>query len=127
MAEITKVGIFFVHFALIFYTLFILFESKRQRTDNLVLLLISFAVLFDITATACMMIGTTRTYFTFHGIMGYIGLLLMIIDFILLIRYRIKFGAETLITKQLYVYSKIAYFWWIIAFVTGVIVSIFRH
>jgi hypothetical protein len=127
MAEITKVGIFFVHFALIFYTLFILFESKRQRTDNLVLLLISFAVLFDITATACMMIGTTRTYFTFHGIMGYIGLLLMIIDFILLIRHRIKFGVDTLITKQLYVYSKIAYFWWIIAFVTGVIVSIFRH
>jgi hypothetical protein len=127
MAEITKVGIFFVHFALIFYTLFILFESKRQRADNLVLLLITFAVLFDITATACMMIGTTRTYFTFHGIIGYIGLLLMIIDFILLLRYRRKFGTETLISKPLYLYSKIAYFWWLAAFITGVIVSIFRH
>lgn len=127
MAEITKVGIFFVHFALIFYTLFILFESKRQRADNLVLLLITFAVLFDITATACMMIGTTRTYFTFHGIIGYIGLLLMIIDFILLLKYRIKFGTETLISKPLYLYSKIAYFWWLAAFITGVIVSIFRH
>jgi len=127
MAEITKVGIFFVHFALIFYTLFILFESKKQRATNIVLLLITFAVLFDITATACMMIGTTRTYFTFHGIIGYIGLLLMIIDFILLLRYRIKFGTETLISKPLYLYSKIAYFWWLAAFITGVIVSIFRH
>jgi len=127
MAEITKVGIFFVHFALIFYTLFILFESKKQRATNIVLLLIIFAVLFDITATACMMIGTTRTYFTFHGIIGYIGLLLMIIDFILLLRYRIKFGTETLISRPLYVYSKIAYFWWLAAFITGVIVSIFRH
>ena len=127
MAEITKVGIFFVHFALIFYTLFILFEGKKQRATNSVLLLITFAVLFDITATACMMIGTTRTYFTFHGIIGYIGLLLMIIDFILLLRYRIKFGTETLISKPLYLYSKIAYFWWLAAFITGVIVSIFRH
>ena len=127
MAEITKVGIFFVHFALIFYTLFILFESKKQRATNIVLLLIIFAVLFDITATACMMIGTTRTYFTFHGIIGYIGLLLMIIDFILLLRYRIKSGTETLISRPLYVYSKIAYFWWLAAFITGVIVSIFRH
>jgi hypothetical protein len=127
MAEITKVGIFFVHFALIFYTLFILFEGKKQRATNSVLLLITFAVLFDITATACMMIGTTRTYFTFHGIIGYIGLLLMIIDFILLLRYRIKSGTETLISRSLYVYSKIAYFWWLTAFITGVIVSIFRH
>ena len=127
MAEITKVGIFFVHFALIFYTLFILFEGKKQRATNIVLMLIIFAVLFDITATACMMIGTTRTYFTFHGIIGYIGLLLMIIDFILLLRYRIKFGTETLISRPLYVYSKIAYFWWLAAFITGVIVSIFRH
>jgi hypothetical protein len=127
MAEITKVGIFFVHFALIFYTLFIFFESKKKCTTNPVLLLITFAVLFDITATVCMMLGTTRTYFTFHGIMGYIGLLLMIIDFILLLRHKLKYGTETLISKTLYVYSKIAYFWWLIAFITGVIVSIFRH
>ncbi|HAB54122.1 MAG: hypothetical protein A2315_01665 [Ignavibacteria bacterium RIFOXYB2_FULL_35_12] len=127
MAEITKVGILFVHLALIFYTLFILLEGKKQRAANIVLLLITFAVLFDIIATACMMIGTTRTYFTFHGIMGYIGLLLMVIDYILLLKYRIKYGAETLISKPLYVYSKIAYYWWLIAFITGVIVSIFRR
>lgn len=127
MAEITKVGILFVHLALIFYTLFILLEGKKQRAANIVLLLITFAVLFDIIATACMMIGTTRTYFTFHGIMGYIGLLLMVIDYILLLKYRIKYGAETLISKPLYVYSKIAFYWWLIAFITGVIVSIFRR
>jgi EamA domain-containing membrane protein RarD len=127
MAEITKIGIFFVHLALIFYTLFIIFESKKQRTTNSILLLLTLAVLFDITATTCMMIGTTRTYFTFHGIMGYIGLLMMIIDFILLLRFRIKFGTDTLISKPLNLYSKIAYYWWLTAFITGVIVSIFRH
>ncbi len=127
MADITKVGIFFVHFALIFYTLFIIFEGKKKRATNTILLFITFAVMFDITATACMMIGTTRTYFTFHGILGYIGLLLMLIDFVLLLKYRIKYGVETLISKPLYLYSKIAYYWWLMAFITGVIVSIFRH
>lgn len=127
MAEITKVGIFFVHFALIFYTLFIIYEGKDKRVTTRVILFITFAVMFDITATACMMIGTTRTYFTFHGILGYIGLLLMIIDFILLLKFRIKYGSETAITKTLNKYSKIAYYWWLVAFVTGVIVSIFRH
>jgi len=127
MAEITKVGIFFVHFALIFYSLFVIYEGKDKRASTRVLLLITFAVLSDITATACMMIGTTRTYFTFHGILGYIGLLLMIIDYILLIKHRIKFGSDVLISNSLYKYSKIAYFWWLVAFVTGVIVSIFRH
>lgn len=127
MAEITKVGIFFVHFALIFYTLFIIYEGKDKRVTTRVILFITFAVMFDITATACMMIGTTRTYFTFHGILGYIGLLLMIIDFILLLKFRIKYGSETAITKTLNKYSKIAYYWWLVAFITGVIVSIFRH
>jgi hypothetical protein len=127
MAEITKVGIFFVHFALIFYTLFIIFEGKDLRATTRVLLLITFAVLFDITATACMMIGTTRTYFTFHGIIGYIGLLLMIIDFILLLKHRVKNSVDRLISRPLLLYSKIAYFWWLAAFITGVVVSIFRH
>ncbi|NWF87830.1 MAG: hypothetical protein HXY50_00035 [Ignavibacteriaceae bacterium] len=127
MAEITKVGILFVHLALIFYTLFIIYEGKTKQASNKVLLFITLAVLSDITATACMMIGTTRTYFTFHGILGYIGLSLMIIDYILLIKHRVKSGNNTMISDSLFKYSKIAYYWWIAAFVTGVIVSIFRH
>jgi hypothetical protein len=127
MAKITILGIVFVHIALILYTLFIIFENRKQRTTKSVLALITFAVIFDILATTCMMIGTTRTYFTFHGIMGYIGLLLMVADAYLLWKYKLKYGVEILISKSLNSFSKIAYIWWIIAFITGVLVSIFRH
>ena len=127
MAKITVVGIFFVHLALILYTLFIIYESKQQKTTKSVLFLISLAVIFDIVATTCMMIGTTRTYFTFHGIMGYIGLFLMMVDAVLLWKYQLKFGMETIISKSLNTFSKVAYSWWIIAYITRVIVSIFRH
>ena len=127
MAKITVVGIFFVHLALIFYTLFIIYESKKKKTTKSVLVLITIAVMFDIVATTCMMIGTTRTYFTFHGIMGYLGLLLMLVDAILLWRHKLKYGMETLLNKSLNLFSKLAYAWWIVAYITGVIVSIFRR
>ena len=127
MAKVTVFGIFFVHIALILYTLFIIFESKKQKTTKLVLGLITLAVIFDIIATICMMIGTTRTYFTFHGIMGYLGLSLMIIDAVLLWKYKLKYGIETIISKSLNSFTKIAYSWWMVAYITGVLVSIFRR
>jgi len=127
MPKITIAGIIFVHIALILYTLFFVFESRKQKTTNSVLIFITLAVIFDIKATICMMIGTTRTYFTFHGIMGYIGLLLMVVDAVLIWKYKLKYGVELLISKSLNSFSKIAYIWWIIAYITGVLVSIFRH
>jgi EamA domain-containing membrane protein RarD len=127
MPKVTIAGIIFVHLALILYTLFIIFENRKQKTTKSVLVFIILAVIFDITATICMMIGTTRTYFTFHGIMGYIGLLLMVTDAVLLWKYKSKYGTEILISKSLNIFSKIAYVWWIIAFITGVLVSIFRR
>ena len=126
MPKITIAGIVFVHIALILYTLFIIFESRKQKTTKSVLVLITLAVIFDIIATACMMIGTTRTYFTFHGIMGYAGLLLMLVDASLLWKYKLRYGIENLISKSLNIFSKIAYIWWLIAYFTGVMVSIFR-
>jgi hypothetical protein len=127
MQKITIVGIFFVHIALILYTLFIITENKKQKTTKSVLVFITLAVIFDVAATTCMMLGTTRTFFTFHGILGYIGLLLMVVDAVLLWKFKLKYGAEILISKSLNSFSKIAFIWWIIAFITGVLVSIFRH
>ncbi|HQI39684.1 MAG: hypothetical protein B6D44_01355 [Ignavibacteriales bacterium UTCHB2] len=127
MADIIKIGILFVHLALIFYTLFMFFERKEKRASNRVITFITIAIISDIIATSFMMIGATQTYFTLHGIIGYTGLLLMIIVFVLLIRFRMKSGSEVSITKGFYNYMRIAYIGWLIAFFTGAAVSIFRH
>ena len=58
--------------------------------------------------------------------MGYIGLLAMVIDAVLVWKHKIVSGAEVLFSKGLNLYSKLAYVWWVIAFITGVIVSIKR-
>ena len=127
MPKVTIAGIIFVHIALILYTLFIIFENRKRKTTKSVLVFLTLAVTFDIIATTCMMIGTTRTYFTIHGIMGYLGLLLMVTDAVLLWKFKLKYGVDNLISKSLNSFSRIAYIWWVIAFITGVFVSIFRH
>ncbi len=127
MPKVTIAGIVFVHIALILYTLFIIFENRKRKTTKSVLVFLTLAVTFDIIATTCMMIGTTRTYFTIHGIMGYLGLLLMVTDAVLLWKFKLKYGVDNLISKSLNSFSRIAYVWWVIAFITGVFVSIFRH
>jgi hypothetical protein len=114
MPKVTIAGIIFVHTALILYTLFIIFENRKQKTTKSVLVFITLAVIFDIAAT------------TFHGIVGYIGLLLMVVDAFLLWKYKFRYGADILISKSLNSFSKIAYIWWIIAFITGVLVTIYR-
>ena len=127
MRTITAVGVGFVHLALLFYILFIINENKQRKASNRVLTLITLAVIFDIIATSFMMLGTTRTYFTFHGIIGYLGLLLMLIDAVLLWKHKIKEGAEKLLSNGLHLYSKIAFSWWMIAFITGVVVTMTRR
>jgi len=126
MATSVVVGIVFVHLALLFYTIFIIIEFKIPRAAKSILFFLTTAVIFDITATTGMMLGTTGTYFTFHGILGYIGLLLMLTDAILVWKHKIKNGAEKVFSKGLSLYSKLAYTWWVIAFVTGVIISMKR-
>lgn len=125
MKTIILVGVIFVHLALVFYTIFIIKESKVQKASNSIILFLMAAVIFDIIATSCMMIGTTADkYFTTHGTLGYIGLFAMIVDAILIVRFRLKNNAETVFSKGLNLYSKIAYSWWVIAFLTGVMVVI---
>jgi len=124
MKPIILVGVITVQLAMIFYTIFIINENKKKSATKMVLLSLTLAVFFDLFATSCMMIGTTKTFFTFHGILGYIGLLAMIIDAILVWRHKIKLGAEQVFSRTLNLYSKIAYVWWIIAFMTGVAVTI---
>lgn len=127
MSTIIIAGVILVHLALLFYVLFIISEHKKRKAATTVLTFITLAVLFDVSATVCMMAGTTKTYFTFHGIIGYAGLLLMIVDAVLLWKHKIKNGAEILLSKGLNAFSKIAFLWWIIAFITGVIVTLTRR
>ena len=66
-----------------------------------------------------MIIGSSKGLLTIHGLIGYSSLLGMLTDTFMLWKYNMKFGPDIEISKPLHLYSRIAYTWWIIAYITG--------
>ena len=110
--------------ALLAYSVAIITEQRKHKISNLVLWFISIGILLDITATGFMIAGSPNTPFTFHGVLGYSSLAAMLIDAILLWRYRLRNDADTIVGHSLHLYSRVAYIWWILAFVTGGAIAI---
>jgi len=121
------IGSFVVIFALAFYSIGFVKEQRRKLITSRVLLFYTLGVLFDISATTLMILGSTKGLLTFHGFIGYSSLLGMSIDTILLWRQHQKNGPDTKVSKPLDIYSRIAYIWWVVAFITGGLLVAIRH
>jgi heme A synthase len=114
-----SIGTKIVFIALLFYSVGIFTEQKKKHVTNIVLSFITLGIVFDITATTFMIIGSSNEVFTLHGVLGYSSLTAMFIDAVLLWRYRLKNSVDTQVTNGLHLYSRIAYIWWVLAFITG--------
>jgi hypothetical protein len=66
-----------------------------------------------------MIIGSEHSPFTLHGILGYSSLAAMLIDTVAIWRFRLARGGEVVVPRGLHLYSRIAYTWWILAYITG--------
>lgn len=112
--------------ALIAYSIAILTEQKTHRVSNRVLIFITLGIILDINATVFMIMGSGNTLFTLHGFIGYSSLGAMLIDTVFIWNHRFKSGATRKVSKRLHLYSRYAYIWWIIAFVTGGLLVLFK-
>lgn len=121
------VGVIFIHIALVLYTIFIWKESKAKRATRGVVGFITAAVIFDVSATICMMIGTVEKYFTLHGVLGYTAVAVMITDAFFIWRHRNKYGSEVPFSDTLNRNSKLGYVLWLIAFATGEVLAVINH
>jgi len=123
MKTILMIGVTVVNLALIFYSIAILKIARKKIVNKTAIFFLSFGLLFDISATICMILGSKNSPFTFHGILGYSSLLAMLIDTLLI--WKLFIGSEESpksLNKNLHVYSLISYSWWIVAYVTGAII-----
>ena len=127
MSYIIITGVILIHIALVLYTIFIYKENKYKRATKGVLGFITAAVIFDITATGCMMIGTVENYFTLHGILGYSALLVMVTDAVYIWKHKLNYGSERPFSKALNRNSKLGYGLWLLAFFTGEMVAVMNH
>lgn len=119
MNELIKIGTQLVVLALVFYSIGIITEQRKRRVNNIVLTFVSLGILFDIMATIFMIAGSKNGPITVHGFIGYSALLGMSIDCLRLWKFRHKMGAKADVNETLHLYSRYAYIWWVVAFITG--------
>jgi hypothetical protein len=119
MSIFSRIGATIVIFALAFYSIAIISEQIKKKVIKRVLIFLTMGVVFDITATVFMIIGSSKGAFTVHGFLGYSSLTLMLLDTILIWKLKLKSGIDVEVPKSLHYYSLIAYLWWVLAFITG--------
>ena len=122
----SMIGSFVVIIALVLYSIGFAKEQRKKLITSRVLLFYTLGVIFDITATTLMILGSSKG-FTFHGFIGYSSLLGMSIDTLLLWRHNREKGPLQIVSKKLHIYSRIAYIWWVVAFITGGLLVALRH
>ena len=118
MKPILIAGTSIVIVALICYSLGVITEQRKHRVTRLVLAALTIGAVCDVAATICMIIGSTNPWYTLHGLLGYSSLAAMLTDTALLWRHRLTAG-EAPVGRTLHLYSRVAYIWWVLAFITG--------
>jgi uncharacterized repeat protein (TIGR03987 family) len=117
----TLIGSITITAALLAYSVAVITEQVKKKINKVVLTFLTLAVLLDITATICMILGSSNSAFTLHGAIGYSALFAMLIDLYLIWKNYLKYGENT--SKSIHLYSLIAYIWWIVAYITGTILA----
>lgn len=118
MSPILLAGTAIVHLALVAYTIGIVSEQRNRRVSRFALNFLTVGVVLDITATACMIAGSSSGPFTAHGLLGFSSLAAMLLETTFAWRHRHTQG-DAEVPHWLHLYSRIAYGWWLVAYVTG--------
>ena len=119
MNPLVRIGTTIVIFALASYSIAIITEQRKKILRRRILVFLTLGVALDITATTFMILGSSKGSFTLHGIIGYSSLLGMFIDAVLIWRLKITKGSYSPVPDNIHIYSRYAYIWWVIAFITG--------
>lgn len=121
-----QLGTSIVILALTSYSIAIITEQRTKIISRKVLFFLTLGVCLDIVATAFMIFGSSKGGFTLHGFLGYSSLIGMFIDAVLIWRLKSKKGINSVVPKNLHIYSRYAYLWWVMAFITGGLLVAFR-
>ena len=113
-------GVIIVNLALLAYSIGIIAEQRSHRVSKLVVSFLSVGVVCDVVATGFMIAGSSTGPFTLHGLLGFSALAAMIVETTLAWRHRLNAGDAT-VPPSLHTYSRLAYGWWVVAYVTGAI------
>lgn len=123
MNTLSIIGATIVTLALISYSIGIISEQVKRKIIPRVLIFITLGVILDVTATIFMILGSKNSPFTVHGFVGYSALLVMLIELVRIWRNYNKSGMNAEVPKGLHLYSRLAYIWWVVAYITGSLIA----
>ena len=124
MNTLSMIGASIVTIALISYSIGIISEQVKKKLIPRVLVFITLGVVLDVTATIFMILGSKNSPFTLHGFIGYSALLAMIIEVARIWNAFFKNGMRSDVPRRVHIYSRYAYIWWVIAYITGTLIAI---
>lgn len=119
MNPLLLTGTIVVFFALAAYTIGIVNGQWNKQVNRVLLGFLSLGVCLDILATTLMILGSEKGGFSLHGFIGYSALTGMLLDTLLMWRLKIQQGNQAPVPLWLHKYSRYAYLWWVLAFITG--------
>ena len=115
-------GVVIVSFALVFYSIAIITEQIKSAASKMVLAFLTAGLCCDITSTLYMIVGSHNIPLTVHGVIGYSALLAMLIETLMIWGHWRK-NRSAKVPRGLHLYTRIAYGWWVIAYVAGGIIA----
>ena len=125
MKPILIAGISIVNLAMISYAAAIIIQSRKKSITRHVLIFLTIGIILDIASTICMIIGSGKII-SFHGVIGYLSLAGMLTDTILSYLHVKKVGINSILSKKFIHWSQAAFFYWVLAYLTGAILVIVR-
>ena len=117
MKPLTLIAVTIVTLALVCYTVGTLSQQRSRRVSGSVVGFLTVGVILDIVATVFMILGSGRIL-SLHGLLGYTALAGMLAEVVIAWRWRAGRGG-TPITRGMALYSRLAYGYWVIAFLSG--------
>ena len=126
MKLILIIGTIIVHLALISYTIAVFKQRKAKALTKGVMTFLSLGVILDITATICMVLGSSKGGFTLHGFIGYSSLTGMLLDTYFSYRKVAKEGIGVKITNIFTRNTTLVYSYWVLAYLTGALLVALR-
>ena len=117
MKPLTLIAVTIVTLALIAYSVGTIAQQRSRRIGGAVVGFLTLGVVLDIVATIFMILGSGKVM-SLHGLLGYSALAGMIAEVALAWRWRMRQG-EAPITGGMALYSRLAYGYWVIAFLSG--------
>jgi uncharacterized repeat protein (TIGR03987 family) len=123
MNTLSIAGAIIVTLALISYSIGIISEQLKKKIIPRVLVFLTLGVVLDVTATIFMILGSKNSPFTIHGFIGYSALIVMLIELVRIWRVYNREGINGDVPRGLHLYSRVAYVWWVVAYITGSLIA----